>query len=347
MSVDDSPFARKSGEARFELLQEIDAGGMGKVYLAVRRGVGGFRRLVAVKRAHTAVGDADQALLELLEEARLSSRVHHANVASIVDVEEVDGVLMLVMDYVEGASLSQLVRAANLPYGVSLRIVLDACAGLAAVHTARDEDGTALGLVHRDVSPQNLLVGTDGHTRLADFGIAKERVSVRTTHASQRKGKPGYMAPEYLREGNIDHRADVFSLGAVCWEALTGQRLRKVRSAREALDCSDAPIEPPSKLNAQLPLELDRVVLAALHPVPDERYPTADSFADALRKAAGKQLASHRQVGKMVESVAGRVLAARRELLRARAARGRAPLPAEEQHPSRFPTRPELERQGR
>src|SRR5262249_29211695 len=153
----------------------------------------------------------------------------HPNVVAVLDVEELEGELSLVMDYVEGTSLFDLLEASQAKGGqlsprIAMRVVLDACSGLHAAHMLADEFGRPLGLVHRDVSPQNILVGVDGAARLSDFGIAKHAEGAATT-TGVLKGKLSYMAPEYLESTQLDARSDVFSMGVVAWEALAGQKL--------------------------------------------------------------------------------------------------------------------------
>src|SRR6185369_5865550 len=187
-------------------------------------------RTVAIKRAHAHLIENPSFKQMLIDEARLASRLHHPNVVAVLDVEELAGELRLVMDYVEGAALSDLIGRGQeaerrLPSRIAVRIALDACAGLHAAHELCDEDNKPLGLVHRDVSPHNILVGVDGVARLSDFGIAKQAEGGVSTTTGALKGKLGYMAPEYVEEGKLDARSDVFAMGVVAWEALANQKL--------------------------------------------------------------------------------------------------------------------------
>ena len=200
-----SPWATMES-SRYELVTKIASGGMGTVYVGCLRGAAGFRRLVAIKRAHPHLLEDPRTREMLVAEARVASRIHHVNVVSVLDVEELEGEMLLVMDYVDGPSLAQLVTEgqrlrAPIPPAVALRIVLDACAGLEATHAATDENGERLGLVHRDVSPHNILVGVDGVAKLTDFGIAKATRDRSLTETGTLKGKIPYMAPEYLAGG--------------------------------------------------------------------------------------------------------------------------------------------------
>ncbi len=214
---------------RYELLTQIARGGMGTVYLARMRGMGGFTRDVALKLVHEHL-DQEQAQIDLLEEAKIAARLRHPNAVPVLDVGEDQGSTYIVMDYVEGDSLAGLSRAAPralgepLPLVVALRTVLDSLAGLHAAHELMNDDGTPLGLVHRDYSPQNVLVGADGITRLTDFGIAKLRAS-EGTQSGVVKGKIRYMSPEQARGMTLDRRCDVWAAGVVLWELLAGRRL--------------------------------------------------------------------------------------------------------------------------
>ena len=209
---------------RYEPLVKIASGGMATVHLGAMRGELGFRQLVAIKRPHQHLLDDEAFRSTLMTEARLAASIHHANVVAVRDIETFGDSVQLVMDYIAGASLGDLILAwskddgPRLAPSVAVRVVLDACAGLHAAHELADDAGKSLGLVHRDVSPQNILVGVDGLARVADFGIAKcADVSGAPTTRGSLKGKVGYMAPEYVRGMDLDRRADVFALGVVLW----------------------------------------------------------------------------------------------------------------------------------
>lgn len=310
-------------DSRYECLLKIASGGMATVYVGRLRGAKGFWRLVAIKRAHAHLVGDEVFRRALIAEAQLASHIHHPNVVSVVDVEEPSEELLLVMDYVEGASLSQLITTASkkskhLPPEVVVRIVLDAAAGLHAAHELKDEHGAPLAIVHRDVSPQNILVGVDGSSRIADFGIAKCADSGQATQTGL-KGKVGYMAPEYIKARQIDRRGDVFALGVVAWEALAGQRLFKgldeLGGITAVLDAT------PGKLPSVapwVPPELDECIQRALLKDPDARYADALAFArdlEAAAKAAGLD-ASPAAVTTSVRELFGEVLDERRETLR-------------------------------
>jgi eukaryotic-like serine/threonine-protein kinase len=315
-------------QSRYELIARIAAGGMATVYVGRLRGAAGFWRLCAVKRAHTHLVEDGVTRALLVSEARLASRLSHPNVVSVFDVEELDGELLLVMEYVEGAALSDLVRSAQardavLPPGVGLRIGLDACAGLHAAHELTGDAGERLGLVHRDVSPQNILIGLDGIARITDFGIAKVHTGdgeVRTTTGAL-KGKVGYMAPEYIRGQAIDRRSDEFALAVVLWEALAGQRLFRGEGELDTMTrVLSAPVPALSRHVEGADTEIDDVFKKALARSPNGRFPDMMAFSRALELAAGPSglLGTHADVARFVKEHVGAEVAARRELVRAR-----------------------------
>jgi eukaryotic-like serine/threonine-protein kinase len=313
---------RLSSVSRYELLAKIASGGMATVYVGQIRSSAGFRRLVAIKRAHAHIV-ADAALRDtLVTEARVASMIHHPHVVAVQDVEYVDGELLLVMDYVEGASLFELLAAgARLPLSprVAVRIALDACAGLHAAHELADIDGEPMGLIHRDISPQNVMVGVDGTARIVDFGIAKALQSSKHTQTGTLKGKTAYMAPEYLEGGGVSRATDVFALGVTTWEALTGERLFRGRNDLETMRKVTDPTPAPL-LSAHVAGlgGLDEVVAKALAKDPRDRYSTALAFGDALDRAARALdlVASTTEIAVAVTSVVGVALSKRRALIR-------------------------------
>ncbi|MEJ7733698.1 MAG: serine/threonine-protein kinase [Polyangiaceae bacterium] len=274
---------------RYEVLCAIASGGMATVYLGRARGVGGFERDVAIKLPHRHVLETSAAAVELVEEAKLAAALRHPNIVSVLDVGEDEGGVHLVMDYVEGESLNTLVAASpesSLPLGVGVRILLDVLAGLHAAHELRDADGTALGVVHRDVSPQNILVGLDGVSRLADFGVAKVLTRGTSTRTGTIKGKVAYMAPEQARGQAVDRRSDVWAAGVVAWELLAGRRLRA--SDNDAVNLLELVTEPPPHVGSvrpDVPPGLGDVVAAALRLDPTARTPDALRLATDLREA--------------------------------------------------------------
>jgi serine/threonine-protein kinase len=317
--------------SRYELLVKLASGGMATVY--VGRSTAAISRLFAIKRAHSHLVDDPVFRKMFVVEGRLAARIHHPNVVSVQDVAELEDELLLVMDYVEGLSLVELAIAdEQTRVSVAVRIVLDVCAGLHAAHELCGDDGQTLGIVHRDVSPHNILVGVDGVARITDFGVAKSELHTgNATVTGALKGKLAYMAPEYIESGKADRRADVYALGVVLWETLTAARLFRGSSELEVMRLVlSGEINPPSSRAELVPPALDAVVGKALARAPEERYQSADAFADALEQAArtAGMLASHRQVAAVVETLARDVLQARRDALRART--NKEPEPAAE-----------------
>ncbi|AKV01529.1 serine/threonine protein kinase [Labilithrix luteola] len=304
---------------RYWLDDEIASGGMATVHLGRMVGPAGFSRTVAIKRLHPHLANDPAFGSTLLDEARLAARVQHPSVVSALDVVAAGGELFLVMDYVVGESLSYLVRLAaddggRLPVPVAIGIMTSVLGGLHAAHEARSVHGEPLALVHRDVSPQNVIVGSDGIARLLDFGIAKAAFRLNSTRDGQLKGKLRYMAPEQLHAGRVDRRADVYAASVVLWEALTGRALFSSQDAgplvREILH-GDVPA--PSQFVAGLPAGLDDVVLRGLARDPQSRFPTAMEMIEALEHVENP--ATSRVIGKWVASTAFASLAARAALL--------------------------------
>jgi serine/threonine-protein kinase len=268
---------------------------MGTVYIGRMSGPRGFSRVVAIKRLHPHLAREERFTSMLLDEARLATRISHPHVVPILDVVEADGELLLVFEYVDGTSLSRLVsRARELehpcPPRVAASLIAGVCRGLHAAHEAKDEGARPLGLVHRDVSPQNILVGAAGLARITDFGIAKATGRAQETATGQIKGKFSYMAPEQLDEEPLDRRVDVFGSGIVLWELLVGEPLfpHSAEPATIVAEILFGKIRPPSQRRADVPPALDAVVLRALARDPAERFGSAEEMANALAAVFGQ-----------------------------------------------------------
>lgn len=305
---------------RYEVLLPIASGGMGTVYLSRSRGVGGFQREVALKVMHAHLREEEHFATDLIEEAKLAVRIQHPNVVQVLDVGEDPHGVFLVMEYIEGESLAGLQRAgrkadAPIPERIGIRILADALLGLHAAHELRDEAGEPLGLVHRDFSPQNILVGIDGISKLTDFGIAKARSRLSHTATGLVKGKIHYMSPEQARTEEIDRRCDVWAGGVMVWETLAGCRLYKERADASIL--LRLITEPPPRLrtvNRDIPQALEDVVAHALATDVQARCPTAKRFADELLAAAEALggVASQDEVAVYIRETSGMNLAKRR-----------------------------------
>ena len=309
MSQANVTFAPRQRIGNYELLVELGSGGTATVGLAVYRGAAGFERLVVVKRVHRKLARDREFAAMLLDEARLASSVRHPNVVPVIDVVCTEDEIVLVMEYVESVPLSELTRAVRasigrLPVAVVSRILVDVLDGLHEAHEATDLRRQPLGIVHRDMSPENVIVGVDGTSRVIDFGIAQARSRLAQTRAGVVKGKAAYMAPEQVDGQPMDRRCDVFSSGAVLWEALTGARLFDGKDDFDAMRLvMSAPIPPPSTLSPECSPEVDSLVALALaRPLP-ERFQTARAFARALEHAIPP--APARLVGELVTTVCG------------------------------------------
>lgn len=304
--------------SRYELLVKIATGGTATVYVGRVSGSVGFSRLVAIKRAHPHLRDDPHARAALIREATLASRVHHANVVVISDVEETEEELFLVMEYVEGGALSDVLDKSDGPLAtpVALRILLDACAGLAAVHAMTDEAGRDVGMIHRDVSPQNILVGLDGTARLTDFGLAR-LTEVSSSASATVKGKIAYMAPEYIEGGAPTRQCDVFSLGVVAWETLSGRRLFRGTNDADTLRRVVSQAVPRISTVAGVPEPFDAVLARALAKDPSKRYRSIAAFNEAFADVARLvRIATAGEVGALVRELVGRTLSRRRETVR-------------------------------
>ncbi len=329
---------------RYEILAEIASGGMATVFLGRVHGAKGFQRLVAIKRLHPHLESDDQFVAMFLDEARLAARIRHHNVVPTIDIEENDG-HYIVMEYVEGDRLLGLLRAASqsggrMPLQIALTIAGETLAGLHAAHELTDDDGHSLELVHRDVSPQNILIGIDGVTKITDFGIAKAESRLAHTRDGQLKGKISYMAPEQATGANVDRRADLFAMGIILWEMLTGRRLFRGNNDVEVLNAlMNVPIPTARSALPELGEELDSVVMTALQRDPSQRFSTAEAFAQALEHAAAGVggLANTRTVAAYVQSIAGPKLVQERARFRGDNPPLAAPL--HDDHPSQ-PSQP-------
>src|SRR5262249_47529902 len=310
--------------------------GMAIVYVANAQGLAGFERLVALKVLHSNLAYEEEFISMFLDEARLAARIRHPNVVATIDISDsAETGYFLVMEYVEGDHLGGLLAAAHkagerLPLPVILRIVVDALSGLSAAHDLRDDSGRLLNIVHRDVSPHNILVGRDGVSRLTDFGVAKAEDRLTHTRDGQVKGKLAYMAPEQASTGTSDKRSDLFSMGIILWECVTGRRLfRADNTAATLTKLLHEEIALPSAIDPSL-APLDAVLHRALDRDPARRFQTAEEFVEAIERAAPAigGLASRRTMSKAVKHYAAERIARDRKRIDAarRAIAGGTPI---------------------
>jgi serine/threonine-protein kinase len=306
---------------RYAIFDQIAAGGMATVHLARLVGSAGFSRVVAAKRMHRHFLRDPEFRRMFLVEAQLAARILHPNVVPILDVLSHDDELIIVMDYVHGESLHGLLRITSqarkgIPLAIGCAIAVAVLQGLHAAHEARNENGDPLGIVHRDVSPQNVLVGADGVARVLDFGIAKAIHAQSQTNPGSLKGKFSYMPPEVINGSPITRQADVFSAGIVLWEMLTNTMLFTGATEQERL-LRILKGEYPSarQINPAVSLALERAIVKALQVDAKDRYSTALDFAIDVERAM--PLASQRVVGEWVQRLAASTLNERNALIHA------------------------------
>jgi eukaryotic-like serine/threonine-protein kinase len=313
--------------SRYRILGPVASGGMGAVQLALAsEGKGAGARVVAVKQLHAHLTNDPRMVEMLLDEARIASRMFHPNIVRVSDVEMIHDDIVLVMDYVEGVSLSALLRwlseqGKTMPVAVANLIVRDVLAGLHAAHELHDESGALLGVIHRDVSPQNVLVGTDGVARITDFGVAKARGRIASTKTDGPvKGKLRYLAPEQVYRKPTDRRVDIFAAGVVLWECLAGRRLFDGVTEGETLaSVLTSPIDPPSAHRFEIPIELDEICMRALERDPKRRWSTANDFANALEST---KLAERSELSALVSAAGAESIERLRVLVREGESRG-------------------------
>ncbi len=300
---------------RYLVFDEIASGGMATVHYGRMSGSVGFSRTVAVKRLHPHFAKDPEFVTMFLDEARVAGRIRHPNVVPTLDVVATEGEIFLAMEYVHGDSLSKLLKMARdkgrppSPQIVAT-IIANLLHGLHAAHEAKDEHGQPLAIVHRDVSPQNVLVGADGVARVLDFGVAKAAGRLQTTREGQVKGKLSYMAPEQLNGGAVTRLADIYAAAVVLWETLTQERLFDGENeAMTLVRVLEGKVLPPSRWVPILPPGTDEVVLRGLAQNSALRFQSAREFAVAIERTMG--LASPAVVGEWVESVAAQELADR------------------------------------
>lgn len=303
------PAMRQFG--RFELLIEMGRGGMATLYLARIQGPSNFEKLLAIKKIHSHLAPDEQFVRMFMDEARIAAMIHHSNVATIFDMGRVDDAYFIAMEYVHGQNLTDILKfsardRSRFPWTLGVRIVADAATGLHAAHDLTNAEGRPLNVVHRDVSPQNILISYDGNVKVVDFGIAFAAEKLEHTAVGTLKGKAGYMSPEQTLGEILDRRSDIFSLGIVLWESVCLKRLfRESNEAQTILKVRDAVVPPPRTVNPDLPVELERILLKALARRPKDRFATAEELSQALEELLLKQarLVSRKQVATALDDM--------------------------------------------
>ncbi len=300
---------------RYAIYDEIASGGMASVHLGRLLGSIGFSRTVAIKCLHPHLARDPEFVKMFLDEARVAARIRHPNVVPTLDVVNTDGELFLVMEYVQGESLARLVRIVEqrgerIPVPVACSIAAGVLQGLHAAHEATTDRGVKLEIVHRDVSPQNIMVGRDGVAHVLDFGVAKATGRLQTTREGQIKGKVAYMPPEQIRGADVTRATDIYAASVVLWELLVGQRLFPGENDANVLErVLFREVDRPNSRGASIPTALEEVVMRGLARDPAERFSTARDMARAIEEAL--PIATSAEVGEWLEDLVGDALSER------------------------------------
>lgn len=282
---------------RYTLFAPLASGGMGTVHLATCDDGSGRPHVVAAKRLHPHLRNDQTFATMLLDEARLAVSIRHPNVVEVLDIVSTASDLLLVMEYVPGVSVHELMthgtgakgRRAPIPLAVAITIAVDGLLGLHAAHEALGDNGQPLGLIHRDVSPQNLLVDSSGVTKLTDFGVAKAAGRLRSTHDGTIRGKIAYMSPEQVADAELDGRADIYGAAVVLWEMIAGRPMHEAESDVALFGkAMRGPTERIRDVVPEVPPAVDAAIWRALSRDPRRRFPSARAFADALTGAFGE-----------------------------------------------------------
>ena len=301
----------------YRIVTSVAAGGMGTVYLAKAPQPDGTELQIALKVLHPQHAQDEDVARRFVDEGRVGARIAHPNVVAVLDAGQVNGTSYLALEYVHGDTLSSLLRASvaeerMVPLPIVSSILLDLLAGLHAAHEVVDENGEPLGIVHRDVSPQNILVDLEGRAFISDFGVAKVKDSLRTTRSGTMIGKAGYMAPEQLVGAVVNARTDLYASGILLWECLAGKRL--FSGVEDQIQAVVARRTQPrvKTLRPDVPDEIDQLVAEVLEHAPEDRPQSAFEISSRLRRSIPR--ASRSEVGAWVKSLVGDRLAERQRL---------------------------------
>jgi serine/threonine-protein kinase len=305
-------FDRGRRIGKYEIVTRLSVGGMAELFLAFTAGPGGFRKFVALKQILPDVQKDDQFVKMFLDEARITASLAHANIGQVFDLGDQDGELYLAMEFLAGQNLEQLLVASSkqqrpLPLGFSARAVRDACLGLHYAHSYTDPSGKPRPVVHRDVSPKNVMVTFDGNVKVIDFGIAKAKGRLGRTQVGMVKGTTGYMSPEQVRGSEqLDGRSDLFCVGVILHEMLCGRRLFSgAHEAEVMMKIADGEVTPPSRINPRIPEALSQVVMRALAREPAERFASGREMARAIEAACGAELFHEEQMAAVMRQLFG------------------------------------------
>jgi serine/threonine protein kinase len=300
----------------YHIVRHIGGGGMAQIYLAKTRGLAGFEKFLALKVINPEYADEDRFVQMLIDEAKLSVGLSHVNIGQVFDLGQIDRIYYIAMEFVDGLDVLELVNGLHgmgekVPVEAAAYIGRQMCSGLHYAHTRKDKSGQSLGIVHRDISPQNILCSRAGEVKVVDFGIAKAAGMSTRTQAGVIKGKVHYMAPEQALGQKIDFRVDIFSTGIVMWEMLTSQMVYSGENVRELVErVRRAAIPPPSSVRAEVPQPLDFIVMKALSRRPEDRFATCHEFQVELTKYLSATAADYG--GSQLSALVERVLARRR-----------------------------------
>ncbi|MCA9659586.1 MAG: serine/threonine protein kinase [Myxococcales bacterium] len=296
VSIDGAAMPLEASErvwlGKYELLHRLGAGGMAELFIARTIAIHGFEKLVALKRVLQQHAGNERLIEMLLSEARLAATLHHPNIVQVYDVGEDEGTHFFTMEYIRGKDLRRLIRAAHkagtwLPLEHLINIIIHAAAGLQYAHEQKTPDGRPLNIVHRDISPSNIIVSYDGAIKIVDFGIAKATTETQVNAMGALKGKIPYMSPEQCRGQRVDHRSDIFSLGIILWELSLGKRLFTNKKGMDLVQhIAHNPAPKPSTFKPDFPKDLEQIVMRALAHDPAQRYQTARDFEIDLEEFA-------------------------------------------------------------
>ncbi|MCY1029919.1 serine/threonine protein kinase [Corallococcus sp. BB11-1] len=314
-------FHRGERIGKYEVLTQLTVGGMAELFLGYTSGPGGFRKYVVIKRILPDARSNEQFVRMFLDEARITAAFNHPNIAQVFDLGEEDDGLYLAMEFIGGQNLNQVTSAClkkrqPVPLGFTLSVARDVCLALHYAHTFTSPGGQPSPVIHRDVAQKNIMVTYDGTVKLLDFGIAKAKNSLERTHVGTVKGTTGYMSPEQVRGDPLDGRSDLFSVGVVLHELVTGERLFAGKTERdEMVKILEDPIPWPSVLLPHISEDISRVVMRALERNVDRRYASGRDMARAIEKAAGTKLMDAEQRAALMKSLFAERMAATRSLL--------------------------------